>query len=199
MITTALTGNLMELLRVGDICVLVLKLCTSRSWPELRARSNYGFKKSAFFWFGEEYSWVLLHLYVTVSLSIAFPLITPIGLIYFVIKHFVDMYNLGNAFKPTKVNFNFHLSAISFVIGSSVLLQFYNLLYIALNSSRLNLKSKVAGFLTIFSLLLHVVQMASQWTWPFEVFPEEIVRKKKLQQDKHLFWPPFHPKIPRPL
>ena len=42
-------------------------------------------------WLGASYAQLMLHLYVTVCLATAFPILLPIGLTYFVVKHLIDL------------------------------------------------------------------------------------------------------------
>ena len=200
MITSGLTGTLLELLRAGEVVWFLFVLAKSKSRPELRANSHQGISQSSELWFGEMYSWLLLHLYIGTALSISFPILSIVSLVYLVIKHAVDAYRLADARSKsllTKVDLSFHLSAMSFVIGSSVLLQFYNLLYIALNSHELNMTSMVMGLLTFASLLLHLVQVASWWTWPIQMFSFESKYGRHsdttVSATTQTFWPPFHP------
>ena len=196
MVTSALTGNALELLGTADIIRAITKGIFSRSSVEMRIITRLIYLEDPEpFWFGGESAWMFLHLFVVCSLSTAFPIITLVGIVYFVIKHLVDMYNLGSVAKPTKINKGFHLSIISFVVGSSVSLQFYNLLYIALNSSRLNNTSKLVGFVAIFSSLFHLIQMTSEWKWPFEIMPKHSGSRKS---NDEMYWPPFHSHKPKP-
>ena len=45
--------------------------------------------------FGEHYARMMLIFAMVVMFSISCPLITPFGCLYFIMKHFVDKYNIG--------------------------------------------------------------------------------------------------------
>ena len=68
--------------------------------------------------------------------SLSCPLITPFGLIYFVLKYQVDKLNLAFVYAPSKINKDVHRSAIHLVVLSVTLLQ---------------------GFMTGFSILRYIV------------------------------------------
>ena len=53
------------------------------------------------------------------------PLIGPFGLLYFVMKHFVDKHNLAWNNLRSKIDLEVHKSAIHFVIFAVGMLQFY--------------------------------------------------------------------------
>ena len=44
---------------------------------------------------------------------------------YFITKHYVDRHNIFYVYKPSKINKRVHATAISFVILSTVVLQFF--------------------------------------------------------------------------
>ena len=74
---------------------------------------------------------------MTLMYSVSCPLITPFGWLYFVTKHYVDRHNLRYAYNPSKINKQVHSTAISFVILSTVLLQFFMLVFITLRSGNI--------------------------------------------------------------
>ena len=51
--------------------------------------------KLLFLRFGEHYARMMLIFAMVVMFSISCPLITPFGCLYFIMKHFVDKYNIG--------------------------------------------------------------------------------------------------------
>ena len=55
--------------------------------------------------------------------SLSCPLITVFGLVYFVLKYFVDKHNLAFVYAPSKMNKNVHMSAIHLVVFSVAVLQ----------------------------------------------------------------------------
>jgi hypothetical protein len=71
-----------------------------------------------------------------VTFSTVCPLIVPFGVVYFLIKYWVDKYNLYYATLPPKFQgtTNIHTSAVNFAFLSGVVLQFIILFYSVLRS-----------------------------------------------------------------
>jgi calcium permeable stress-gated cation channel len=64
------------------------------------------------------------------------PLITVFGLLYLIMKHLVDRYNLYFAYLPTKVDKRIHKTAITFTIASLIMLQFSIFFFIAVKNRK---------------------------------------------------------------
>ena len=77
------------------------------------------------FRFGEQYAKMLMIFSLVIMISFSSPMITPFGLLYFVLKHIVDKHNLAWIYDPSEIDNNVHRSAINFVIFSMGMLQFY--------------------------------------------------------------------------
>ena len=75
---------------------------------------------------------------VTMSFSVVCPLITPFGLLYMILKHMTDRYNLYFGYIPTKVDKRIHKTAVTFAIVAFIMLQFWVLFFIAVRNSKLN-------------------------------------------------------------
>ena len=90
-----------------------------------------------------------LHLFrlCSFTLSIYFFTFFLLGLIYLVLKHLVDKYNIYFAYGPSKIKKSIHTSAINFVLVSVVILQCTLLFYTIL---RQGMKSP----LTLYSIAL---------------------------------------------
>ena len=125
-ITAALIGTGLELMRFGDISYYLLQVCLSRSkadTPAIRKASRYEFR------FGDQYARMMLLFAMVVMFSLSCPLITPFGLLYFILKYMVDKHNLTFVYAPTKVNHKLHATAIKMVIVSVALLQVFTLTF----------------------------------------------------------------------
>ncbi|XP_065225724.1 calcium permeable stress-gated cation channel 1 [Planococcus citri] len=119
-ITSALIGTGLELIRFPELFLYAVRLLLSRSKAEtISARKLVLWE----FPFGVHYAWMLLIFALTVVYSLSCPLITPFGLLYMLMKHFVDRYNIYFAYGPSKIKQQIHGTAINFVIVSVVLLQ----------------------------------------------------------------------------
>jgi len=56
------------------------------------------------------------------------------GLLYMLLKHFIDRYNIYFAYRPSKINRRIHMTAINFVITSLFILQLMLLVFIVLRA-----------------------------------------------------------------
>ena len=125
-ITSALIGTGLELIRFGEIFYYLLQVCISRSkadTPAIRKAIKYEFR------FGDQYARMMLIFAMVIMFSMSCPLITPFGLVYFLLKHFVDKHNLAFVYARSKVNNKMHATAIKMVIVSVALLQVFTLLF----------------------------------------------------------------------
>jgi len=56
------------------------------------------------------------------------------GLLYMLLKHLIDRYNIYFAYRPSKINRRIHMTAINFVITSLFILQLMLLTFIVLRA-----------------------------------------------------------------
>lgn len=87
MITAALLGCGLELVRFPELALYTFRLCVARS------RAERIYVRKAVLWefpLGAHYAWLLLVFTMTTVYSLACPLITPFGLLYLLIKHVVS-------------------------------------------------------------------------------------------------------------
>ena len=97
--------------------------------------------KSAFdFDYGFQYARIITIFAVTVCYSAICPLITPFGLIFMILKHFADRYNIYFGYLTTKCDKNTHRSAITFTLFAITLSQFYILFFVAISNSKFNMQ-----------------------------------------------------------
>ncbi|KAM0725865.1 Calcium permeable stress-gated cation channel 1 [Formica fusca] len=97
-ITAALIGSGLELVRFPELALYTFRLCTARS------RAERIHVRKAVLWefpLGAHYAWLLLVFTMTTVYSLACPLITPFALLYLVVKHLVDRHNLCFAYGPS--------------------------------------------------------------------------------------------------
>ncbi|XP_011137889.1 CSC1-like protein 2 [Harpegnathos saltator] len=97
-ITAALLGSGLELVRFPELALYTFRLCMARS------RAERIHVRKAVLWefpLGAHYAWLLLVFTMTTVYSLACPLITPFGLLYLVVKHLVDRHNLCFAYGPS--------------------------------------------------------------------------------------------------
>ncbi len=195
LVSTALLGNAAELLRVQDLFFLLQRLFYANSWAEVAAWMKF---EKTLLWFGDYFSYDILNLTITVSLGTISPIILPVGLACFIIKHIVSSFTLRTSFIPTKIDINFHRSSVTFVIGATVLSQLFTALCINLKVNNKNLQEGqvqgkevciVSAFLSILSTTFFILEMDSGWSWPIPVFPfeEKKFKSSPSERDNHYF------------
>ena len=129
------------------------------------------------FRFGEQYARMMLIFAMVVMFSISCPLITPFGCLYFILKHLVDRHNLAFVYARSKINKKVHATAITFVIMSVALVQFFLIVFSVIRSlddsniTTLSTKTKVAILLLFLTLNVCSAQIWSntckqiRWGW----------------------------------
>jgi len=119
-ITSSFIGTALELMRFAELFMYACKLSCLRSRAEIPGVRRYLLWE---FNFGVQYAWTLLNFSMITMYSVSCPLITPFGLVYVSLKHFVDRYNIFFAYAPSRINKNIHTSAIYFVLAAFWVLQ----------------------------------------------------------------------------
>ncbi|CAB1415676.1 unnamed protein product [Pleuronectes platessa] len=125
-ITSSLIGTSMELLRIPALTVYAFRLCFAKSQAErIHVKRSQAYE----FQFGLEYAWTMCIFAVTMTYSITCPIITPFGLLYVILKHMVDRYNIYYAYIPTKLSQRIHRAAINQVVLAPLLCMFWLLFF----------------------------------------------------------------------
>uniref|UniRef100_A0A8C0BA45 Transmembrane protein 63C n=1 Tax=Buteo japonicus TaxID=224669 RepID=A0A8C0BA45_9AVES len=125
-VTSSLIGTAMELLRIPGLLVYTARLCFAKSEPErLHVKRSQAYQ----FQFGLEYAWTCCIFSVVMTYSITCPIIVPFGLLYMLLKHMVDRYNIYYVYIPTKLNQRLHVAAISQVVVAPILCMFWLLFF----------------------------------------------------------------------
>ncbi|PNF17520.1 hypothetical protein B7P43_G16939 [Cryptotermes secundus] len=171
-ITSAFIGTALELIRFPELFVYTVKLCLARSQAET---ANV---RKTILWefpFGVQYAWMLLIFAMTTMYSLSCPLITPFGLLYMLLKHLVDRYNIYFVYGPSKISSRIHASAISIVIISITLqqLSFTSLSILRRGFNDISIYSLI-GF--CIALLFLSAQMLLNSCKGFSPFPYENYR-----------------------
>jgi hypothetical protein len=120
------------------------------------------------FRFGEQYARLLLILSMVTMYSISCPLITPFGLLYFLLKHLVDKHNLAFVYAKSKINKNVHRSAINFVMFCVTLLQVFMVIFSFIRSfngevTDLSNRTKISLVLFVLTLMVFAAQACSDF------------------------------------
>uniref|UniRef100_A0A8U7MTY2 Transmembrane protein 63C n=1 Tax=Corvus moneduloides TaxID=1196302 RepID=A0A8U7MTY2_CORMO len=158
-VTSSLIGTAMELLRIPGLLVYTARLCFAKSEPE-RLHVNQAYQ----FQFGLEYAWTCCIFSVVMTYSITCPIIVPFGLLYMLLKHMVDRYNIYYVYIPTKLNQRLHVAAISQVVVAPILCMFWLLFFSVLRLGResLGLHPATLGPQTMISSWPPSPQMSDQ-------------------------------------
>ncbi|KAG8234191.1 hypothetical protein J437_LFUL007351 [Ladona fulva] len=153
-ITSAFIGTGLELIRFPELFVYTIHLSLARS------RAETASVKKALLWgfpYGVQYAWMLLIFAMTTMYSLSCPLITPFGLLYMAMKHFVDKYNIYFVYGPSKINKQIHATAINAVIISIVLLQIsFATLSVLRRLNDITIFALVGLTLTLITLFSHI-------------------------------------------
>lgn len=173
--------------------MFIFQLCWSRSHaenPAIRRNIRYEFR------FGEQYARMMLIFCMTMMFCVSCPLITPFGCLYFITKHYVDRHNIFYVYRPSKINKRVHATAISFVILSTVVLQFFMTIFSVVRSgagfTELSLRSKYAIGLFLVSVNIFSAQLWSDTCKkfsPIEYMHCTLVREQDLNQPEYDYLP----------
>ena len=132
---------------------------------------------------------MMLLFCMTMMFCVSCPLITPFGCLYFITKHYVDRHNIFYVYKPSKINKKVHATAISFIVLSTVVLQFFMTIFSVLRSgvalTELTLRSKYAIGLFLVSVNIFSAQLWSDTCKkfsPIEYMECTLVREQDLHQ-----------------
>uniref|UniRef100_A0A8C1T2C2 Transmembrane protein 63Ba n=1 Tax=Cyprinus carpio TaxID=7962 RepID=A0A8C1T2C2_CYPCA len=125
-IASAFIGNAMDLLRIPYFLMYMIRLCLARSAAE---RRNVKKHQAYEFQFGAAYAWMMNVFTVVMTYSITCPIIVPFGLMYMLLKHLVDRYNMYYAYLPSKLDKKIHSGAVNQVVAAPILCLFWLLFF----------------------------------------------------------------------
>ncbi|KAJ8384747.1 hypothetical protein AAFF_G00198330 [Aldrovandia affinis] len=143
-IASAFIGNAMDLLRIPGLLMYMIRLCLARSVAE---RRNVKRHQAYEFQFGAAYAWMMSVFTVVMTYSITCPIIVPFGLMYMLLKHLVDRYNMYYAYLPSKLDKKIHSGAVNQVVAAPILCLFWLLFFSTVRT----------GFVTPTSMFTFVV------------------------------------------
>ncbi|KAG7327209.1 hypothetical protein KOW79_008815 [Hemibagrus wyckioides] len=143
-IASAFIGNAMDLLRIPGLLMYMIRLCLARSAAE---RRNVKRHQAYEFQFGAAYAWMMCVFTVVMTYSITCPIIVPFGLMYMLLKHLVDRYNMYYAYLPSKLDKKIHSGAVNQVVAAPILCLFWLLFFSTVRT----------GFVTPTSMFTFVV------------------------------------------
>eukprot|EP00064_Thunnus_orientalis_P015578 superscaffoldBa00002913_g15632 len=155
-IASAFIGNAMDLLRIPGLLMYMIRLCLARSAAE---RRNVKRHQAYEFQFGAAYAWMMCVFTVVMTYSITCPIIVPFGLMYMLLKHLADRYNMYYAYLPTKLDKKIHSGAVNQVVAAPILCLFWLLFFSTMRSgfsAATSMFTFVVLIITIIICLSHV-------------------------------------------
>ncbi|KAK2545016.1 CSC1-like protein 1 [Columba livia] len=173
-IASAFIGNGMELLRLPGLILYTIRMIMAKSTAE---RKNIKQQQAFEYEFGAMYAWMLCVFTVIMAYSITCPIIVPFGLIYMLLKHMVDRYNLYYAYLPAKLEKKMHFAAVNQALAAPILCLFWLFFFSFL---RLGFKAPTTMFtfivvnITIFICLAYTIFGCFKYLSPLNYKIEEV-------------------------
>uniref|UniRef100_A0A8C3G4T4 Transmembrane protein 63B n=1 Tax=Cyclopterus lumpus TaxID=8103 RepID=A0A8C3G4T4_CYCLU len=152
-IASAFIGNAMDLLRIPGLLMYMIRLCLARSVAE---RRNVKRHQAYEFQFGAAYAWMMCVFTVVMTYSITCPIIVPFGLMYMLLKHLADRYNMYYAYLPSKLDKKIHSGAVNQVVAAPILCLFWLLFFSTVRSAATSMFTFIVLIITIIICLSHV-------------------------------------------
>ncbi|PWA25922.1 hypothetical protein CCH79_00001492 [Gambusia affinis] len=155
-IASAFIGNANDLLRIPGLLMYMIRLSLARSAAE---RRNVKKHQAYEFQFGAAYAWMMCVFTVVMTYSITCPIIVPFGLMYMLLKHLADRYNMYYAYLPTKLDKKIHYGAVNQVVAAPILCLFWLLFFSTVRSgftASTSMFTFVVLIITIIICLSHV-------------------------------------------
>ncbi|KAM4729301.1 CSC1-like protein 2 isoform 2-T2 [Anableps anableps] len=155
-IASAFIGNANDLLRIPGLLMYMIRLSLARSAAE---RRNVKKHQAYEFQFGAAYAWMMCVFTVVMTYSITCPIIVPFGLMYMLLKHLADRYNMYYAYLPTKLDKKIHYGAVNQVVAAPILCLFWLLFFSTVRSgfsAPTSMFTFVVLIITIIICLCHV-------------------------------------------
>ncbi|XP_032396368.1 CSC1-like protein 2 isoform X1 [Etheostoma spectabile] len=155
-IASAFIGNAMDLLRIPGLLMYMIRLCLARSAAE---RRNVKKHQAYEFQFGAAYAWIMCVFTVVMTYSITCPIIVPFGLMYMLLKHLADRYNMYYAYLPSKLDKKIHSGAVNQVVAAPILCLFWLLFFSTVRSgfsAATSMFTFIVLVITIIICLSHV-------------------------------------------
>ncbi|XP_034555109.1 CSC1-like protein 1 [Notolabrus celidotus] len=117
-ITAALVGSGMEMLRLPGLLLYIIRMACARSAAERKyVKQNQAYE----FEYGAMYGWSLCVFTVIMAYSITCPIIVPFGLLYMMLKHLVDKHNMYFAYLPARLDRQVHLAAVNQALAAPII------------------------------------------------------------------------------
>jgi hypothetical protein len=128
-LTSGFIGTAVELLRLPELAYYLYYRATAKTrWQKEQALRKAG---DWDFLYGVQYAWHLVIFTMVITFSVTTPIITPFGVLYFILRYFTDKYSIYYVYRPSPFHGRqfLHRSAINFVIVGAVFLQISTLFF----------------------------------------------------------------------
>ncbi|XP_028844170.1 CSC1-like protein 2 isoform X2 [Denticeps clupeoides] len=156
-IASAFIGNANDLMRTPFLLMYMIRLCLARSAAERKIVKRH---QAYEFQFGAAYAWLMNVFTVVMAYSITCPIIVPFGLMYMLLKHLVDRYNMYYAYLPSKLDKKIHSGAVNQVVAAPILCLFWLLFFSIMRmgfTAPTSMFTFVVLIITIIICLSHVI------------------------------------------
>uniref|UniRef100_A0A3Q3X3S4 Uncharacterized protein n=1 Tax=Mola mola TaxID=94237 RepID=A0A3Q3X3S4_MOLML len=150
-IAAAFIGNAMDLLRIPRLLVYMIHLCLARSAAERKIVKQ---QHACEFQFGVAYAWMMSVFTVVMTYSITCPIIVFFGLMYMVVKHLTDRYNIYYVYLPSKLDKKIHSGAVNQVVVAPILCLFWGLFF---STVRLGFSAATSMFTFIVLIITLII------------------------------------------
>ncbi|XP_028393498.1 CSC1-like protein 2 [Dendronephthya gigantea] len=169
-ITSALLGTALELVRLPELFSYGVRMCYTKNEGE-----RLLVKKEAVveFPFGIRYAWMIAIYSIIIIYSIACPLVVPFGLLYLLLKHFVDRYNLYFNYRPPPYKYmdrSVHNTAIYFLLCSTFLLLFCIFFYSVIRLGIEDPQTIFALVVFLLTLILFIGKVCCGWFSRYSIY-----------------------------
>ncbi|XP_060950435.1 CSC1-like protein 1 [Limanda limanda] len=116
-ITAALMGSVVNWLPCSQLLRYIIRWVFSRS----AAVGKYLKQNQANeFEYGPMYSWTLCTFTVVMANSFICPIIVPVGLLWMLLRYFVNKYNLYFVYRPNPIDIRVHIEAIDMLMAAPI-------------------------------------------------------------------------------
>uniref|UniRef100_A0A8C7FS89 Transmembrane protein 63B n=1 Tax=Oncorhynchus kisutch TaxID=8019 RepID=A0A8C7FS89_ONCKI len=188
-IASAFIGNAMDLLRIPGLLMYMIRLSLARSSAE---RRNVKRHQAFEFQFGAAYAWMMSVFTVVMTYSITCPIIVPFGLMYMLLKHLVDRYNMYYAYLPSKLDKKIHSGAVNQVVAAPILCLFWLLFF---STMRTGFVTPTSMFTLVVLIITIVVCLSHVCFGHFKYLSAHNYKSHRGSSLTALF-PSFHPFFP---
>ncbi|XP_029281648.1 CSC1-like protein 1 [Cottoperca gobio] len=190
-ITAALVGSGMELLRLPGLLLYSIRMVFARSAAERKyVKQNQAYE----FEYGAVYGWSLCVFTVIMAYSIICPIIVPFGLLYMMLKHLVDKHNMYFAYLPARLDRQVHLGAVNQALAAPIIcliwLYFFSVLRAGFWTAT-SLFTLVALCLAVFICVSYTCFGLFKYLSPhnYEVKEEDEDTKEEVEENTMLYLP----------